>query len=287
MIRPLILFLLFFCIGCNNLTEADESPNQFMEISINDKKIKISSGEFVGNENCNTIFISASVDKLRIEFALSKDGFIKDVVVVDYSDNHDYRTADFNPSGTFSVQNYLYDNDTKLLTLIFSGILYDLSDSDNTISIDGKIKFNTLNKVGCSFEPWSMKADLNDDYFSCPTIFGESDSEITAWVGFSDSGIKLTITTADALKDMAVGKYIFTQEDILNTLMIEKYIGEIKASSFKSLNSNEWESYQCEGELIIEEQIEGAKPHTKGSFTFKAFKNKKLVYEVKNGEFSI
>lgn len=287
MIRSFILFLSVFVVACNNMPEDSESPNQIMEINVNDQAIKVSAGKISGNENCNYIFISASTDKMRVKFVLTKEGFIKDVLLVDYSANDHYQAADFKPSETFGIQNFLYDEDTKLLTFDFSGVLYDVSNESSTVSIDGKINFKTLKTVDCSFEPWLMSASLNDNYFSCPAIFGKANSDKTEWIGLSDNGIKLTITTTDALKDMAVGTYSFTQEDILNVISIENYIGANKASSNKTLNSNEWERYQCEGQLIIVEHVGGAKPHTKGMFAIKAFKDGELVYEVTNGEFSI
>ena len=290
MTRFFILCLSIFLVGCNDTAEEPESPNQSMEISVNNETIKIFDEEFGANENCDNIYVSASVyKKFMVELGLTKEGFIKDVLLVDYSnsDNNHYRTADFKPSETFSIQNYFYDEGTKHVTFNFSGTLYDDTNEDNTILIDGKINLSNLKTIDCSYEPWSMKADLNDNYFSCPIIVGKGYSDRTEWWGFSDSGIKLTIITSQELSDMPIGKYAFTQADIQNIVTIENYIGQSKASAIKLFNGSEWENYQCEGELIIEEHIEGAKPHTKGSFTIHAFKNGELVYEVENGKFSI
>jgi hypothetical protein len=157
-------------VSCGDPSE-EQIVNQLMEISVHNNTFTITNKEFSGNENCDIIFVSASmlseVKKFRIEFELTKEGYIKDILLVDYSDNNrHYQSADFKPSETFFIENYTYDAIKKSLYFEFSGVLYDISSQSNTLPINGKIQFKNLSSVDCSFEPKSMKADVGNTVFS-------------------------------------------------------------------------------------------------------------------------
>jgi hypothetical protein len=287
-----LIFLMIFFIGCSE--EGTNVIDQSFKINVNNQTLMLVNEEFAGNENCNTIFVSASVFKnepdikFRIEFQLTIEGLVKNVLLVDYSDhNRHYKTAIFNSSETFTVQNFQYDSIAHFLYFEFSGLLYDVGNENKTLPINGEIQFSFLQDINCSFEPWVMNADVNQTKISCVLIQGRSTAEKTEWYGFTDSGIKLTILLPEALSDIEVGTYPFTIEDKFNIVTIEKYIGQTKASFTPPVYENEWESYQYEGQFVITEQVKSSKTYTKGFFTFKAFKNGILIYKVENGKFLI
>jgi hypothetical protein len=152
--------------------------------------------------------------------------------------------------------------------------------------LSGKVKIDNFKEISCTYKPWELKANINQTPFSLVDISGMSNSEKGEWTAFSDNGIKISIITSQRLRDMPIGTYTFSKDDLLNKVIIEKYTGPYRASTLGYM-PNEWERYQYEGELIISEQVKDADPYTKGSFHFKAYKNNEVVYDVANGEFSI
>lgn len=286
-----LLPLLILMAGCSS----EELPEvqQAMEIQIDEETVTFTEKELSGNENCGQIFVNASAQtenssRFRIDINITTSGRIKDIHFVDYSDNNrHYRTADFTSAEVFFIDNYSFSPLHRTLNFDFNGTLYEINRAQNTKLITGKVNIDHLENISCSFEPSEIEADINQEPFNVVSIVGTSTSTETEWLAVSDDGIKISIITADNLQDMPAGVYSFTKDDLLNRVTIEKYTGSHKATDSKIIRSEEWESFQYEGELIIEEQAGDPTTRARGSFNLKAYKDNEVVYEITNGKFSI
>jgi hypothetical protein len=264
-----------------------------MVIKLNGETITLNDVEFSGNENCDHIFINTSFHNKETETSflldidLTREGGIRQILFVNYADNNrHYRTSDFNASETFQIENYAYDVISGSLYFDFSGTLYETNRELNTLQISGKVKMETLKSIDCSFIPWVVKADIDQTSYYAVQVFGKRASEKSEWISYSDSGFKITFLTAVEMKDLPIGVYKFTRNDLLNIVTIQNYTGISKATNANFLLGDEWATYEYEGEFFVEERLEGPNSYTKGTFSVKAYRNDELVYVVKNGSFS-
>lgn len=291
--RKYLIANLILIIGC----ESDELPNksfqQLMEFNIENHSVTFTDEEFIGNENCSRIFLSASTaskknDRFRVELDLTTDGHIREIFFVDYDDNNrHYRTSDFISSKSLTIDDFKFSSVDRSLDFTFEGVLYEIGHQQNTKLVNGKVTIQNLTNVTCLQEPSKITAEINQQPFHQVDIVGRSNSSQTEWVSISDDGMKLSVITATELRSMPIGKYTFTKNDLLNRVIIERYIGDQKATPTRLIQPEEWENFEYEGELIIEEQQSVPFPQTTGSFILKAYKNNNVVVEVKKGKFSI
>lgn len=293
MYRNFIFILLIFFIGCDS--DSDEPvPSQVLNFTINDKTVTFTDKDFSGNENCGYIFINTSAltdqynSKFHLDIDLTTDGYIQDVLFVDYSDqNRYYRTADFNSSKVFFIKDFRFDPSDRSLYFEYTGTLYEMNNSQSTKAISGKVQIDSLKEISCSYSPRQIKAMINQTPFRQVALTGSSNSEESKWIAISDDGMMITFITARELRDMPPGTYTFTKDDRLDRIKIQKYIGPFKATDLKHLDNDEWENYQYEGELIIEGKEGIPDVRTNGKFNLRAFNDEGTVYEVTNGEFSL
>ena len=98
---------------------------------------------------------------------------------------------------------------------------------------------------------------INDENFNSWKIYrSETASEFTL-TSISNDGHLIKIKVEMELQDMPVGTYTFTTDDQLNIVTIGKYIGSDKASGYQEVLADEWMIFKCEGQLIIEDQMNG------------------------------
>ncbi len=294
--NKLILFLLF-CIlfSCNSDDHSETIVTRNFELSIDTEKMDFVNDQFFTNENCNRIYLnmstssSVSVPKFLLEIEMTTSGHLKEVFYVDYADNNrHYRSPDFNNSKDFTITNFNYDKLLDSLYFEFSGKIYEFDNPLNSKIISGVIKDDNFETIACSFLPKEIIADIDQEpLFHAVEMIGTSSLEKTKWIAISDNGFKIEIITDQKMKEMPIGTYSFGKADQLNIVTIENYKGPIRATNARFLLDEDWESYEYEGELIIDEQIEKPFRVTKGHFTFKALKGDELVYEITNGRFSI
>jgi hypothetical protein len=287
------LLALFLLLGCKKQEIEQKSLNQ-LEIIVNNTAITFEDNTWSGNSNCNRIFINGSVLSqkapfmCRLQMDLTADGRVREVVFFDYSDqNRHYKTVDFISSSNFSLQNFQFDPFTRNLSFDFAGTLYEVDDPQHTKPISGKVRINQLQDIACSYTPWTIKALINQKVFQKVDMWGRWDEVKSQWVAISDEGTWLSIVTTQPLRNMPTGTYPFKRSDLMNRVEIKKYVGPYKATMIGLLNEEEWEKYEYEGTLTIEQQQSLPEKSTKGTFHLKAYKDNQVVYEVTNGTFSI
>ncbi len=281
-------------LSCGSDDSPTNSITRQLEFAIDNERNTFINNQFYANENCNEIFISVSTvsleldSKFLLEISLNKKGNINSFSFVDYSDdNRLYRTADFNPSQTFLIENFKLDEQLNSLYFEFEGTLYEIDTPENTKRISGAVTVEDFQSIDCSFTPKELDVVINQELFSKTNVVGLSSENEFRWIAFSDNDIKLELVTDKDLSDLSTGVYSFARGDITNIVSIEKYIGQPKATHIKLLKDEDWKSYEYEGELIISKQIDGIDPITNGSFNFKVFEGNELVYEITNGSFSL
>ncbi len=294
--RISILLLLLFILGCTKDNLNPGEPERLMEITVNDETILLTGNdEAYGNKNCDIIFLnksfltSAYKNHFSVELEITTAGELKTFKFYDYSDkNRHFQVNNFNSADKFVIKDFKYDPQTKSLYFEYSGTLYEVDKPQNTKPVRGKFKINNLKEIECTYVPWVVNAMVDDTPFRPIEIFGNHDDvNKSRWFAYANNGLKLTITTATHLRTMPVGTYTFKRGDTMNTILIEKFIGPYYATTPKIVFENEWERYETEGILTITEQVGGKDPHAKGSFSFKAYKNNQVVYQISNGRFSI
>lgn len=287
--RYFILPFLFLTVGCNTEIEPEIVNEKVMELHVEGENFTFTNEEFSANENCEHIFISASDNgNFRIRIELKTSGHIKDIHFYDFS-NHNayYRTVDFNSSEVFFIKNYNFSPPNRTLSFDFSGMLLNMNNEKDRKIITGKINIDNLDNVSCSFQPRKITANINQSPYNMVDYIGRSTSSESNWLSISNDGFKISIITGEELSEMSKGIYPFSKNDSINIVKIEKYIGPYKVTPLKIFLEEEWESFQYEGELIIEEQISNHFAVTKGSFKIKASRNNEVVYDVIDGEFSL
>lgn len=285
------LAILLLFAGCE---EEEPAISQLLEVEIDGNTSIFINEDLSANENCGRIFINASAvtNKFNSEFHISlditRDGHIYSILFVDYADrNRHYRTANYNAANGFAIKDYSYSPQDKSVNFRFDGTLYEVDNPQNTKRLRGKARLHHLYDHPCSYWPEVVKANINGAPFHAVKHSGSGTTSITNRTAFSAEGYRISIVTARELKEMPVGTYRFTKEDAANRVMIEKYLGSPNANHYQPLWEHEWESYDYEGVLHILEQTADPFPHTSGTFSFKAYKNKKLEYEVTDGNFSL
>ncbi len=294
MYKYIFFFSALFFVSCNSDNSTEELIDKSLELVISNENIVFTNNQFSINENCDKIFLNVSETSSSknlnffLEIELTEKANIGKVFFVDYDDNNrQFKTADFNASENFVLKNFTFDLATKSLSFEFSGVLYEINSPENTKSISGVIKVDDLQTIDCSFSPLMLSAMVNQKTFDAIEVVGKRDDNLSKWIAISDDDIKFELITDKSIRDMPVGNYPFTKNDIINIVSIEKFIGKPNAGQFRLLRDEDWESYEYEGEFIIEAHINDVNPITKGTFNIKAFMGEELVYEVTNGSFSL
>ncbi|WP_224998757.1 hypothetical protein [Cesiribacter sp. SM1] len=285
------LAILLLFAGCE---KEEPAISQLLEVEFDGKTTTFINEDLSANENCGRIFINASAvtnkfnSSFHISLDITRDGHINSMLLVDYADkNQHYKTANYNAANVFSIRDYSYSPLDKSVTFEFDGTLYEADNPLNTKALKGKVRLQHLYEHPCSYWPEVVKANINSAPFHAVKHTGRGTTSITNRTAYSDDGYRISIVTAREIKEMPVGSYHFAKEDATNRVMLEKYLGSPNANTYEPLWEQEWESYDYEGVLHILEQTADPMPHTSGTFSFKAYQNNKLVYEVTGGKFSL
>lgn len=295
--KLLIITIFLSCISfaCQQ-NKSEVMPTSFMELSIDNQKLILPKNDYQtgGNENCNTLFITGKYyDKVSglnfsLEFQLNKNGAIKDVRLYDFDDNNKtYNAADFKRSETINISNFNYDIEKKSLYFEFDGQLIQIGKPNNLKPIQGKVKFENLNSIPCSFFPSELNAKMNSKELHITYDSKRTDYVTTDYYFYTNNGFRIKISTKTKLQDLELSNYAFNKDSDLK-ITLHKYIGEIKATQPLLFVENEWIKYDCEGNINITSQVNTPFKHTVGSFNINAKDNNgNIIYEIVTNEFKI
>ncbi|MBP2832201.1 hypothetical protein J8281_08365 [Aquimarina sp. U1-2] len=291
-------FLLVVCYLFLSCSSSDDDTNpeisRSFQLDIDSKSMNFVNEQFSMNENCDRIFINMSTSsmsnpKFFLEIKMTVTGHLEEVFYVDYEDNdRHYRSADFDTSENFKITTFAYGPSNKFLEIAFSGNVYEYGQPKNSKAIKGTIQEENLESISCSHSPWFITADINENQsFQSVQMQGKTDSESTRWMAISDNGFKIKLITEQTLQHMPPGTYAFGKDDPYNKVIIEQYVGPEGATRFIQFIEEQWETYDYEGELIIDAPSGNFSTVTKGSFNLNALKGGEVIYSITNGRFSI
>jgi hypothetical protein len=302
---PKIMFIIFTLLitGCDTDTIINEPTDKFATITINDKLYKIKS-EYMGcNESCNHLYTMIQYpkgdDSFTIEFRFAKSGAIKNFSLMSYNENGiSYETADFNPKGLMTVNNFEYDESKSYLHFNFDGYLVQFSNSsDLDINkkrkyIKGEVTVNNVTKTECTSFISDLNFETNDLNFSTSFPFTSYDSGLKTnpyrFEFYSDNGYRTIFKSKTDLWNQEKGTYTFDQNSIENRIDFEQYIGIFRATQILWSRDIDWKKYQTSGSYTIKEHIiiNGLKV-TKGEMNLLVYDNGILLHTINNGTFEV
>jgi hypothetical protein len=291
--KILIVLLVILLSSCSKNDEETISDKSFLQIQYNGKIINVTqdnANNFGMNENCNTIFgymsfIDERQVKFVLDFELTKNGSLKRLLFVDYTNGNHYSPSDFNSLKTFKIQNFKNINGT--ITFDFEGILFRQDFPNQTIELKGKIVNEKTKDLPCSFSP----AEFSEILLETPVNFigkivyeQAGKYEYRFW---SDNGFKLSIFSDKKLENLDIVNFNFSNNSNIR-MELKKYIGPIMATSYPLFKEDEWISFNCSGNLNILKQNINPKRHTEGSFNITAKNNAGvIVHQITNATFKI
>ncbi len=284
--RYSLVLLMIIAVSCKD--GGDEVVHNQMELAYDGNRVELINDEVWANENCGFVYASASTASrgenldahFRIEFSLTTQGRINEILFFDHADqNRVYKSAYYKPAEVFFIENFIMDGTT--LRFDFEGELYSENLNSTPKYIEGSYENTEFRYVNCSYEPWVVQANINGGKYQQVSAYGSSSELETVWTSLSDDGFRFSIISGDELKDMPLGTYSFSRNDLLDRVILETYSGPFTA--WLTTSTDVWEQYEYEGELHIDQQ----NTQTIGRFKLKAFKGDEVIYEVTDGHFSI
>jgi hypothetical protein len=302
MTRFLSISLLVFLFGCGS-NDVEQQSNATLRVGEGTEALSFteSAGSIMANKNCESIFVKCGKfpfrdAEARFEMWLTTNGDIREIVLLDLSPenlNRHYKSADFIASKALKINDFSFSESTRTLSFGFEGFIYSVLENGDSLFVAGSVSVDDLSEVPCNETQSQMEAVINGSSFdpvnvqTVSTRTNHPDGTASTYKGqglaYSDDGFSIRIVTDEPMEDLTVGTYQFSRTDTLNIVSLLEYIGSPKADlSSESI----WRIFECEGELIIDEQVKQSKTVTIGTFHFDAYHNSQLMYEVQNGSFS-
>jgi hypothetical protein len=213
------------------------------------------------------------VASFRIEFQITKQGFIKQIRFWDYqNDNKNYYEADFNILRAFKVQNFSYNEVTRNLYFEFEGLLYQHYYPESFAKskyLKGKVVFEGIETIPCSFFPDEITSAMPSNLLRINNRIVWSNSTQVQYIYFTDNGYMLVIHNTKKFNEIAVGTYIYTNSTPLK-ITLHQYKDILKCSPIPILKNEEWTHYDCEGEITILQHGVSPFAHSIGTFSLQA-----------------
>ena len=253
-----------------------------------------------GNTNCGNLFVSLNAfnDVFQYELSLSflQTGELKRIMVKDY--NHDrirpfYLSPLYQPEEGIDVERFDYNAENEELDLKISGrvILEDTSGYAESLDFEVDTQLFAIQDISCSFIR-SRDIQFNSASFSFNNI-NDSSNFITGTLPrtnrfYSNNGYRLTIYTENNPWMMDEGSYPFNPNSSANMMVLEKYVGEIRATQVPIENENEWIIIPTTGEFVIDSKntVEGQNV-VFGHIDFQTLSNNELDIVIQDMEFLI
>jgi hypothetical protein len=300
-----ILALIFvFFISCSKDEIVTDTISKSLDITIDNKNLKITNTSISSNENCNGLFVTCKYESptdngFRIQFSLNKNGAIKNITLVDYHNgNAQFESADFNPTGLITISNFNYDEAKKYLHFDFKGELVELNivekfDVDRKRKhIEGAITITDVKNTECTSFSSDLSFKTSNLNFSTSTTIAKHVLNLNTnpyqFYFYSDNGYRSIFKSKTDLWNLEKGTYTFDQNSLENRIDFEQYIGNFRATQLVFIRDIDWKKHQTTGSYTItEHQIINGLKVTKGEFNLQVFDNEILTYDIKNAKFEV
>lgn len=301
------LFFLFIITSCSSDDSVSE-PQPFgpdrASIKIGDQTFEMHDFEELniigGNTNCGNLFVSLNAFNddftYRLSLSFLESGELQEVFIRDYNNvirggRPNYLSPLYQPEVGIDVERFEYDAVNEELDLKISGrvILEDTSGYDQSLDFEVDTQLFAVQDISCSFIR-SRDIQFNSASFSFNNV-DDSSSFITGTLPrtskfYSNNGYRLTIYTEDNPWLMNEGSYSFNPNSSTNRMVMEKYVGEIRATQAPIEDENEWTIIPTAGDLVIDSKdtVEGQNI-VYGHIDFQTLSNNELDAIVQNMEF--
>jgi len=278
-----ILFFAFVFLSCS--TNENNIPSQSFEITYNKSK-NYTSTDFSGNESCGYLYASAIIEnKFKLLFELTDKGNIKNIILLDYTNQKTFRTAYYNPRQHFIISNFVFEKEKNYLSFMFEGDLLNQNDNGESIFIKGKVESENFKTSGCNQTFSEFSATVNSEGFRHTNSFFsynlDSDSYQATFT--SDKGFWIKFIASKHIKEIPVGTYHFDDNSASKFNFLE-YKGNPTVNNY--FFKEKWFTYKCNGSFTITEHQDDL---TIGTFNFQTtnYNTNQQVFSIDNGNFLI
>lgn len=304
----ILILLLIFTFSCTdndlieNQSEDIVSPKNSMELKVNGQNLNqeittISAFYSICNETLS-IQINSKVNNVTsnlLSFGLLKNGQLIYAFYTDKttSPTYDYKTADFIPSSTFSIEEFEFIEGQKL-HIKFSGNLlkkiWNFNHPSELIEINGNVKIVNFDTNYCNV--FNEKIELTEEikFNSITRITQGNPPNMNVWYNSNSlNGYNIQIINLnDSLLNLPLGTYTFDIDSTSEKIVFQKYIGPPMYYYSNEYIPQLWKTYQTEGEFTILEknQINGHNV-AKVIFNFTASYNGITEFDFNNKEMLI
>jgi hypothetical protein len=300
----ILAFIFILFISCSNDEIETVTTSKSLDITIDNRNLKITNSSISSNENCDAIFVSCRYYKnddkgFQIEFWLNKKGIIRSIRVYDYRNKaYVFETANFNPKGLMAISNFKYDETTHYLHFDFNGELIqetysgELNIEKARKHIEGVVDIKDVIKTTCESYSSNLNFVSNNLNFSTNIPVGSFDSKLKTnpyqFYFYSDNGYRTVFKSNKDLWNLEKGTYTFDQNSIENRIDLEKYIGIYRFTQLGLSEENEWKKHQTSGNYtILDHKIINGEKVTKGEFNLQVFDAGILKHNITNAKFEV
>lgn len=267
----ILSFSSIFFFSCNPENLSPEPEVQIvnkMLVDVNGESFEVINENISGNENCDKLYINTyyhDKDKIqfRVEFELSKTGQLLRVWYDEYTLPvlsgelaRIYLTPNFNPTRTFEISQFYYNEETGEVRFKFQGTVFWEDNNSVTKELAGQIDINALPSMACS----TIRSGISYfsehfHLFSLTHNFIQSNDGTQRHRYFTNNGYILELHTDDDFWNIPLGTLDFDEKSHTNKITFQKQEGHIVANQLSHLDQYDWIDYQTSGQIIIEDKL--------------------------------
>jgi hypothetical protein len=297
--KIIIIIFVFIWVSCSCTKESVEPDTaSFIELAVDGGSTvrlnysKNTNNGAYSNENCGKFFITASFDAPPFRFSLevTKQGHIQKLMYTDFQLTKSYYEADFNILRAFQIKNFSYDEGKRNLYFEFEGYVYEHYYPEPRAKakhLKGKVNFENMETVPCSFFPDEIAPTTPTPLLRINNRIAWTDGSTVQYRYFTDNGYMLVIHNPQKINEIPIGTYAYDNTKPTK-ITLHKYIGIVQTTILLPLKYEEWEHYDCEGNLNISQHNTTPFAHTAGSFNLRAKDmNGNMIYELPQVSFKI
>ena len=296
-----IIFLFFIGIlifGCGPEPEVDKPEEKGpLSITINNEVFNYFSSDIrvksliIGKPTILVIGLTYYKEKTNtnaygITFGFSDNKFVEASLLYPKEFGKVYRTADFNPSETFIIKNFKFDENTKNVSFEYEGKMYESSDivniSAKTITVKGKIDttISDITQTSGIPLPWAEFSTGNYTFSTVRSVSARSEN-FSHMNYLTHDGYRLQLALDFTFPGTIFPvTHTFDLGATVNNLTYMKFIGEPRATIPDFIQAKDWKTYPTKGTLTLNKI---ASDHYEGTFSIEVYDGTTLLHKTDNG----
>lgn len=295
-----LFFIGVFLFGCGSEPEVEKPEEKGpLLITINNEVFNYYPTDFIirsVNSGSPDIMIvgfhyfkeKSNANAYGIVFGFSDNKFVEASLNYVKENGKVYRTADFNPSETFTIKNFQFDESTKKVSFEYEGKMYESSDNVNTssktITVKGKVEtiISDINQITGIPLPWAKFTTGSYTFSTVRSISMSEGEPLVLYMNyFTHEGHRLQLALDYTLSALTFPiTYTFDVDATTNNLTYMKFIGEPRATTPDIIQAKDWKTYLTKGTLTLNKV---APDHYEGIFSVEVYDGTTLLYKADNG----